>query len=243
MQWSPGLDEAIHQCLIVSTLRLSNTDHFAVSMEEYSTNEQGSIFSWFGHIGCGNNKWGFQILEHFSYLLSVELLAGSDNSGMEYYISYISQLATSPAIKSAYFGTPAMNCMRQKQGVLIISTLIIISSQILLLIIYIGIISQLNAQVLCYIQLNPTELNHDQINKKGNEGGNINSAQYQEIWYDQCERRVVGESGSFIYQFTECDPIQRHSLGWAKNISAVRSIDQIPPGVGDGAALSVGFNF
>ncbi|KAL9367802.1 hypothetical protein Peur_039001 [Populus x canadensis] len=43
MQWSPGLDEAIHQCLIVSTLRLSNTDHFAVSMEEYySTNEQGS---------------------------------------------------------------------------------------------------------------------------------------------------------------------------------------------------------
>ncbi|KAG6792864.1 hypothetical protein POTOM_002024 [Populus tomentosa] len=41
-QWSPGLDEAIHQCLIVSTLRLSNTDHFAVSMEEYSTNEQGS---------------------------------------------------------------------------------------------------------------------------------------------------------------------------------------------------------
>ena len=33
MQWSPGLDEAIHQCLIVSTLRLSNTDHFAVSME------------------------------------------------------------------------------------------------------------------------------------------------------------------------------------------------------------------
>ncbi|XP_011008263.1 PREDICTED: uncharacterized protein LOC105113682 isoform X2 [Populus euphratica] len=41
MQWSPGLDEAI-QCLIVSTLRLSNTDHFAVSMEEYSTNEQGS---------------------------------------------------------------------------------------------------------------------------------------------------------------------------------------------------------
>ncbi|XP_052308256.1 uncharacterized protein LOC112328950 isoform X2 [Populus trichocarpa] len=57
MQWSPGLDEAIHQCLIVSTLRLSNTDHFAVSMEEYSTNEQGSIFSWFGHIGRGKNKW------------------------------------------------------------------------------------------------------------------------------------------------------------------------------------------
>jgi hypothetical protein len=32
LQWSPGLDEAI-QCLIVSTLRLSNTDRFAVSME------------------------------------------------------------------------------------------------------------------------------------------------------------------------------------------------------------------
>ena len=40
------------------------------------------------------NKWGFQILEHFSYLLSVELLAGPDNSGMEYYISYISYIAS-----------------------------------------------------------------------------------------------------------------------------------------------------
>ncbi|KAJ6948395.1 disease resistance RPP13-like protein 1 [Populus alba x Populus x berolinensis] len=102
MQWSSGLDEAIHQCLIVSTLRLSNTDHFAVYMEENSTNEQGS--------------------SHGLATLAVEKQVGIPDLGalFSFWLARI-------------------------------------------------------------IQLNPTELNHDQINKK-------------EIWYDQCERRVVGES-------------------------------------------------
>ncbi|KAJ6948396.1 hypothetical protein NC651_002666 [Populus alba x Populus x berolinensis] len=106
MQWSSGLDEAIHQCLIVSTLRLSNTDHFAVYMEENSTNEQGS--------------------SHGLATLAVEKQVGIPDLGalFSFWLARI-------------------------------------------------------------IQLNPTELNHDQINKK-------------EIWYDQCERRVVGESDAIL---------------------------------------------